>query len=274
MALFGKLFEKKVCSVCGNDIGLLGNRKLSDGNCCKACAAKLSPWFEDRRESTVVQIKEQLAYRARNAEELKSFNVAQVIGEYEKVFVEKVDGIPTRFFVTSASDYLDENPDIISLLDVLSCTIDIDESEDEIMREDKDGNSVSYNPPRFEHHYNFYIDMVIRNNPYFDSIRFNVNDNDVTLETVSSRASAEMRRGSMGAPAMYNPAANREAERYNDYEQMCKRICQLVEDAKNGVQAQKDAAAAAESAKPQFCPACGAPSDGGQFCQFCGSRLT
>ena len=35
MGLFGKLFEKKVCDICGGDIGLLGNRKLEDGNCCR-----------------------------------------------------------------------------------------------------------------------------------------------------------------------------------------------------------------------------------------------
>ena len=38
MGLFGKLFEKKECSVCGGEIGLLGNRKLEDGNLCKNCA--------------------------------------------------------------------------------------------------------------------------------------------------------------------------------------------------------------------------------------------
>ena len=42
MGIFGKLFEKKECSVCGGEIGLLGNRKLEDGNLCKNCAAKLS----------------------------------------------------------------------------------------------------------------------------------------------------------------------------------------------------------------------------------------
>ena len=30
---------------------------------CKECAKKLSPWFSDRRSSTVEQIQEQLAYR-------------------------------------------------------------------------------------------------------------------------------------------------------------------------------------------------------------------
>ena len=40
------LFDKKVCDICGEKIGLLGNRKLDDGNLCKDCAKKLSPWFE------------------------------------------------------------------------------------------------------------------------------------------------------------------------------------------------------------------------------------
>ena len=54
------LFDKKYCDVCGEKIGLLGNRKLDDGNLCKNCAAKLSPFFSERRHSTVAQIKEQL----------------------------------------------------------------------------------------------------------------------------------------------------------------------------------------------------------------------
>ena len=63
MGLFGKLFERKVCDICGEEIKLLGNRKLEDGNLCKACAEKLSPWFDDRRHSTVAQIKEQIDKR-------------------------------------------------------------------------------------------------------------------------------------------------------------------------------------------------------------------
>ena len=47
------LFDKKYCSICGEKIGFLGNRKLEDGNLCKNCSAKLSPWFSDRRSSTV-----------------------------------------------------------------------------------------------------------------------------------------------------------------------------------------------------------------------------
>ena len=54
------LFDKKICDICGEKIGLLGNRKLDDGNLCKDCAKKLSPWFEERRHSTVEDIKRQL----------------------------------------------------------------------------------------------------------------------------------------------------------------------------------------------------------------------
>ena len=35
MGLFGKIFDKKECSICGGEIGLLGNRKLEDGNLCR-----------------------------------------------------------------------------------------------------------------------------------------------------------------------------------------------------------------------------------------------
>ena len=81
MGLFGKVFEKKQCSICGGDIGLLGNRKLEDGNMCKECAAKLSPFFSDRRSSTVAEIEEQLAYREANKEAVKEFHTTRTLGE-------------------------------------------------------------------------------------------------------------------------------------------------------------------------------------------------
>ena len=55
------LFDKKICDICGEKIGLLGNRKLDDGNLCKDCAKKLSPWFEERRHSTVEDIHDGLS---------------------------------------------------------------------------------------------------------------------------------------------------------------------------------------------------------------------
>ena len=89
MGLFGKLFEKKECSVCGGEIGLLGNRKLEDGNLCKGCAAKLSPWFSDRRQSTVAEIQEQLAYREANQEKVAAFRTTRTLGERTKVLLDE-----------------------------------------------------------------------------------------------------------------------------------------------------------------------------------------
>ena len=53
IGFFKNLFEKKTCDICGGEIGMLGNRKLEDGNYCKECAKKLSPWFTERKHSTV-----------------------------------------------------------------------------------------------------------------------------------------------------------------------------------------------------------------------------
>ena len=50
------LFDKKICDICGEKIGLLGNRKLDDGNLCKDCAKKLSPWFEERAIRKALEI--------------------------------------------------------------------------------------------------------------------------------------------------------------------------------------------------------------------------
>ena len=65
-------FDKKYCDVCGEKIGLLGNRKLENGNLCKDCAAKLSPFFSERKSSTVEEIKEQLAYREENRKQKRA----------------------------------------------------------------------------------------------------------------------------------------------------------------------------------------------------------
>ena len=100
MGIFKKLFDKKECSICGGEIGLLGNRKLEDGNCCKECAAKLSPWFDERRHSTVDQIKQQLDYREQNRAELGGFRPTVAYGDgYSTLRAEVVNGVPTRFVI-------------------------------------------------------------------------------------------------------------------------------------------------------------------------------
>ena len=46
MGLFGKLFEKKECAICGGEIGLLGNRKLGAWvTSMSAEASDMSGWM-------------------------------------------------------------------------------------------------------------------------------------------------------------------------------------------------------------------------------------
>ena len=73
------LFEKKYCDFCGEKIGLLGNRKLEDGNMCKECAEKLSPWMTDRKHETVEEIRRHLNYREENKRRLMSFHVSRIL---------------------------------------------------------------------------------------------------------------------------------------------------------------------------------------------------
>ena len=80
------IFEKKNCDICGEKIGMLGNRKLEDGNLCKDCAKKLSPFFSERRNSTVEEIRRQLESREENRRLLESFHPTQSLGTHTKVY--------------------------------------------------------------------------------------------------------------------------------------------------------------------------------------------
>ena len=175
MGLFGKLFEKKECSVCGGEIGLFGNRKLEDGNLCKDCAAKLSPWFSERRQSTVADIQEQLNYREANQEKVAVFHTTRTLGEHTKVLLDEDAGL---FMVTSARNLRDANPDVLSFSDVTGCKLDIDEHKSEIEYRDAEGQRQSFNPKRYAYSYDFYI-VINVNHPYFGEIRFQLNSESV-----------------------------------------------------------------------------------------------
>ena len=163
------LFEKKFCDVCGEKIGMLGNRKLEDGNLCKDCAKKLSPWFSERRQSTVQDIKNQLEYREQNRQNLNYFNPTRVIGDDWKLYIDDNQGK----FCVCRRDIRSENADIIDLSQVSNVRSEVREDRDEIYDRDSEGNQVSYNPPRYEYKYEIFI-IINVNTPYFDEIKFEV----------------------------------------------------------------------------------------------------
>ncbi len=171
------LFDKKYCDICGEKIGLLGNRKLEDGNMCKDCAKKLSPFFSDRRSSTVTEIKNQLAYREQNKQVLSTFSPTMNFGDSEKVYIDVMKG---NFVVSrrNPGNWSDENPDVIPISSVMSCNLRIDEDKDEIYTTGKDGENVSYNPPRYKFYYDFILEIKV-NNPYFDEIEIKLNSSRV-----------------------------------------------------------------------------------------------
>ncbi len=238
------LFDKKYCGVCGEKIGLFGNRKLEDGNLCGKCAKKLSPWFSERRHSTLDEIKEQLAYREENQQAVKDFHVTLTLGKGMKVLI---DEDARKFMVTNAKNLEEANPDVLDFSMVTGCNLDIDENSSEMYRRvgDKD---VSYTPPRYEYSYNF--DFIINvNHPYFDEIKFRLN--------TSSVDTGEQQGGT---------------PEYNSYVNLSEEIRGVLMNARQSV---RDEAAAQNA--PKFavtCPQCGATTipDSYGRCEYCGGK--
>ena len=235
------LFDKKYCDICGKEIKLLGNRKLDDGNMCKDCASKLSPWFSGRRHTSVAAIKEQLDYREKNAEALKLFNPTKIIGKRCKVYI---DENRKQFVVTSASNWRNVNPDIISFDDVKGVDVKIEEDRDEILYKDAEGKEISYDPPKYDYEYTYKVHFDV-NNPFFD---------DIDFELTSDK------------PEDPNGPV------YQDYLQMAKDICRIIcgkvfNDDRSAFKFNYDSGT---SDSEWYCPKCGAKNTG-NFCVKCGT---
>ena len=280
MGFFDKLFSKKECSVCGSEIGLLGNRKLEDGNLCKNCAAKLSPWFSDRRQSTVSEIQQQLSYREANQEKVAAFHITRTLGEKTRVLLDEDAGL---FMVTSAKNLQEANPDVLSFSDVTGCRLDIDESKTEIEYRNAEGERQSFTPRRYAYSYDFYI-VINVNNPYFNEIRFKLNssavDNDV--ETLLDEEDARSPYGGFrsrngrkkrGSSLTSNAEEVRASVEYQQYEQMGLEIKDALLHVRQQVREQVAAAAAPKAAVT--CPYCGATTtpDASGCCEFCGGAI-
>ena len=168
------LFDKKFCDICGEKIGMLGNRKLEDGNLCKDCAKKLSPFCDDRRRSTVEQIRAHLQYREENKNALRAFAPTLTLGEDKKVYIDQLKG---NFVVSrnKPGSWDEENPDVMPIASITSCGLDIDEDRDEIYMKNGQGQNVSYNPPRYNFYYNFKLKFLV-SNPYFDDFEVRLNN--------------------------------------------------------------------------------------------------
>lgn len=175
MGLFGKLFDTKYCDVCGAEISFMGNKKLMDGNCCKQCTEKFSPYFTNRKHSTVEEIKYQIRCREENLKKLQSFSATKIIGTTTKILI---DEEKMQFVIQPPNIKPNTYLDVLDCDCILDCIIDINESLEEIKYEDSNDEIKSFNPPCFAHAYDFYIEIRV-NVPYINVIRFKLNSKKI-----------------------------------------------------------------------------------------------
>ena len=177
MGFFGSLFEKRQCSICGKEMGMTERKELSGGNLCDDCAEKLSDWFstEARKRSTPQQIQEHLAYREQNRQAVAQFRATRTIGKSTKVYLDEMN---RKFMVSSASDLQKDNPDVIDASAITNVAVDINESKHELRTKNEEGRSVSYNPPRYDYSYDFYVNIDV-SHPHCSHRRIKVNSSSV-----------------------------------------------------------------------------------------------
>ena len=167
-------FSKEACDVCGKEIRM-GKRKLEDGMICKDCASLLSPFFSERRQSTLAEINDQLAYREANKESVAAFNNTRTLGTGTKVLL---DENARKFIVTSSSRWQETNPDVMDYSQVTGCDIEVKESKTEIKHEGEDDTKVSYDPPRYDVDYEIWVTIHV-NTPWFNEIEFKTHSGDI-----------------------------------------------------------------------------------------------
>lgn len=240
MALFGNLFSKKNCVICGKELGVFGKMKLGDESyLCKDCSGKLSPYFRGYGRATADDIREQLAYREANADKVAAFNPTTTIdGGSKKVYLDEATG---SLILTGSSNWRQDNPDVIAFAQVTGCETEVKETKTEVKREDAEGKKVSFNPPRYDIDYDVYVTVYV-NHPYFAEVGWKVNGS-----RIETKGSVQYREAEAKAAA--------------------------VKEALTSLREETRAAAAPK--QPVICPHCGATTtpDATGCCEFCGAPL-
>ena len=192
------LFSKKNCSLCDEKVGLLGGLKLKDGNLCKECKKKLSPFFDNAKESTVEEIKEQIKAREENYKKLDDLKINKIYGEFGVILIDETnrkfvalkdtsDGLfKNQKQVKGLEDIKDKNPDIIDFDQIEDVDVKIIQTN----REEKqtvDGQQVSYDPKHYTYMISFDIIIKVKNHPYIKTMRLSIKDGSVQIYNVGLR---------------------------------------------------------------------------------------
>ena len=191
------LFNKKNCGICGEKVGLLGGLKLKDGYLCKECKKKLSPFFDDGKESTLDDIKKQLQAREENIKKLDDLEINKIYGEFGVILIDEKnkkfvavkdtsDGLfKSPKDVKSIDDVKDKNPDIIDFKDVEDVEVKVIQTSREEMQT-VDGQQVSYNPKHYTYMIGYNI-IIKLNHPYIKTMRIDIKNGTVQIYNVGLR---------------------------------------------------------------------------------------
>jgi hypothetical protein len=234
------IFDKKFCDICGNKIGLLGNRKLKDGNMCADCAKKISPLLTGRREFTLEDMKRHLAYREANQGIVKNFKETRTIGNNYRLHIDDDQGF---IVISKSSNFRNDNPDVLQFSQITGCNFIIKEEQHSV--EDTSAPKVEGKPTPRKTIVDYDVQMTISiNSPWFQNM-------EVSLGKDLKKYTQD-----------YNNAVK-------EAEEIKKALAELH------FEQREKAVAAAAPKKPVTCPNCGGvstPTPEGR-CEYCNSVI-
>ena len=144
-------------------------------------------WFEDRRHSTVEDIKRQLEYREKNKKAVMDFCITRQINTRNyNVFIDDNKG---NFTVARKLD-VNENPDIVPLSAVVQCRVDVERQQNEETYTTKDGETVSYQPPVYKYEFDYTMRIKVKT-PWFDDMDFRLNTFSISSDNRSELMEVE-----------------------------------------------------------------------------------
>ena len=84
------LFKKENCCLCGGKTGMLDKKCLS-GKVCKECVKKMSPWFDDYKNSIAGALDAQRMGREIDAGLIKTkiYNFSKIFGEFGVILIDE-----------------------------------------------------------------------------------------------------------------------------------------------------------------------------------------
>jgi len=166
------LFDKKNCSICEAKTNMLTNRKLADGNLCVNCTKQLSPFAEGRKNQTVAEIQDHLAYREANKAEVASFNPTREFGEGGQFLGlgdtahVYIDDDKKAFILTRSKKWREQNPDVIKFSQIKDCTYSVDQ---------RSAITQGASTKTSEREYDTFLKVSV-DSPYFEVAKLQIND--------------------------------------------------------------------------------------------------